>query len=202
MNSVYLFEIPYDFKAEKYLSLALPEDANSNFSIKDLTSLLAKIIVKKVAAKTLNANISDITIDYGDFGKPFLRNYPNFHFNITHSKNVVAVAFSNSPVGIDVEKISTKKEKVAKRYFSLKENEYINQSANPDFAFYEIWTKKEAYFKRNGTGINADFSKISVLSEQIAKQIHTFQNNSFVISLCGEDVENFELNIINEDFFK
>jgi len=207
MTTVYFFEIPSDFNIKNYsfIDSFSSEQLNSKKNTpqnKYLSSLLAKIIVKKVALKTLNANICDISIDYGDFGKPYLKNHPNFHFNISHCKNAVAVAFSNSPVGIDIEKISTKKEKVAKRYFSFKENEYINKSANSDTAFYEIWTKKEAYFKRNGTGINADFSKISVLSEQIAKQIHTFKNNSFIISLCGEDIENFELNIINKDFFK
>ena len=42
---------------------------------------------------------------YGPFGKPFLRELPNIHFNISHTKGLVVCAIGMTSVGIDAEKI-------------------------------------------------------------------------------------------------
>ena len=42
---------------------------------------------------------------YGEHGKPFLKNYPDWHFNISHCKNAVCCVLSRENVGIDIEEI-------------------------------------------------------------------------------------------------
>ena len=183
MTKVYFFEIP------------------NNFDKSITPSTMGKQIVNTVAKLDLNIDNSQIIIDRTETGKPFLKDFSNFNFNISHCKNAVAVAFSDYPVGIDIEKINECKHKVAKRYFSTAENEYINQSADINCAFYEIWTKKEAYLKCKGTGIGASFSKLCVFDNEIKNHLHTLSQNDYIISICCNDINNLEFNILNNDFF-
>lgn len=41
----------------------------------------------------------------GQHGKPYLRDYPGIHFNISHCEGLVACAFSDTETGVDVERI-------------------------------------------------------------------------------------------------
>ena len=73
------------------------------------------------------------------------------HFSLSHSDNLVCVALSNQPVGVDVEPIRTLKtqdfalkilsEQELAAYHATKENE---QSAY----LLRAWTRKESLFKR------------------------------------------------------
>ena len=38
-------------------------------------------------------------------GKPFLKDYPHIHFNISHCSGMVACGFSSGPLGLDLEKV-------------------------------------------------------------------------------------------------
>ncbi len=89
------------------------------------------------------------------YGKPFFVNFPNIHFNVSHSGNYCVAAFSTSPVGIDVQKICTPFMDIADSFFNLEEQNYlhsIDESAQPG-AFYELWTLKESYIKAVGKGM-------------------------------------------------
>jgi 4'-phosphopantetheinyl transferase len=47
--------------------------------------------------------ISNPRISVSEHGKPYLADYPNIHFNISHCLKAVAVVVADIPVGIDVE---------------------------------------------------------------------------------------------------
>ena len=115
------------------------------------------------------------------------------YFSLSHSENGVAVALSDSPVGIDIEKIAPVKnrEKVAKKI--LTETEFAEyqrlvfdtQTAN-DFLL-ELWTKKESMFKRGGY---TRFSplQISADGETATKRI-VLAEEEFFLSVSGKAVE-------------
>ena len=94
--------------------------------------------------------IKEPTIKKTDKGKPYIED-TDVHFSISHTDGFVCCAVSDSPVGIDCEKITakydSKAENFANRYFV--ENE-INLLKSEDFSrkcFYKIWTGKEAIYK-------------------------------------------------------
>lgn len=72
-------------------------------------------------------------------GKPFLKNLP-YYYSISHSKNIVGLAFSDIQVGFDIEHNKTERnfEKISKRY---------GQKIKTKKEFYEFWTKHEAKIK-------------------------------------------------------
>jgi phosphopantetheinyl transferase len=75
------------------------------------------------------------------------------HFSLSHSGNALAVALSDSPVGVDIEQISPIKnpDKVAKKILTeIELEEYHRLSLQSQAAnefLLEIWTKKESIFK-------------------------------------------------------
>lgn len=96
------------------------------------------------------------TIKYDENGKPFFADYPEFGFNISHSGEWAAAAFSNYEVGIDIEKIDSAKMDIAERFFHI--NEYnklisIENEEEKNRYFYTLWTLKECYLKNTGIGL-------------------------------------------------
>lgn len=95
----------------------------------------------------------DLEFGYGAYGKPFLKSYPDIHFNISHCPKAVFCAVSDSPIGVDVEEIQYD-EDVAREVFSESELESIRSAESPEIRFTELWTMKEAYLKLQGTGLS------------------------------------------------
>ena len=96
---------------------------------------------------------------FGEHGKPHIINYEGIHFNISHCSEAVAVAVSDSEVGIDVEGRRKFSDGLLQRAFSDDEQAIVHSSDDPEKDFARIWTRKEAWFKYTGTGILLDHLK-------------------------------------------
>lgn len=110
-------------------------------------SVLAGEIINEI----LDSNdIPNDKLYIDEHGKPGAE---GIFFNISHSGKYVFGVQSDKIVGCDVEKIEKAHMNIAEKYFSRGEKEYIISSDNPDAAFFEIWTLKEAYLKMTGNGL-------------------------------------------------
>lgn len=92
-------------------------------------------------------------ISYGPYGKPYLADYINVHFNISHSGQYVACGVCDRPVGVDIQKIVPYRSEIAAHVCNLSEMAHLNACAAPAMEFTRIWTKKEAFAKLTGGGI-------------------------------------------------
>ncbi len=177
----------------------LKTNQNLGLEAKNNMHLLGELIVRTFACERLKVPASDLILAKGPLGKPYLKNYPDFYFNISHSKGGVAVVFSDSPVGIDIELLREPDLKVADRYFCENERNYINSRPdNQSARFFEIWTKKEAYVKQSGEGISAIFFALDVTDKSLSRKLFSFQESGFFISLCANNPEEYELVKITE----
>lgn len=121
-------------------------------------------MVRYIIIKKNILHNKDIRIRRNKFGKPYLENVRNFHFNCSHSGNWVVCAVSNDAVGVDIEAIRHIDFNVAKRFFSEKEYAYLEE-VDPSFRlsyFYDLWTLKEAYIKKIGKGLSLKLSDFSI----------------------------------------
>ena len=88
-----------------------------------------------------------------EHGKPFLKEHPEIHFNLSHCKNGILVAVSDQPIGVDIESYRNVSDSLIRYTMNEEEQNIIQTSDNPVRTFTEYWTKKEAVFKLHGTGI-------------------------------------------------
>lgn len=97
-------------------------------------------------------------IERGEFGKPFLPDFPQWQFNVSHSaeKLLIAVSFE-MPIGIDVEQIKFRRllSDLVKKCFAFSEQTYWFSLPEEEQTeeFYDFWTRKEAVVKGIGRGI-------------------------------------------------
>ena len=73
-------------------------------------------------------------------------------FSLSHSGNFVAVAVSEKPVGVDIEKIDEAHftDALAEKITTVREREEYRSAAAPVAMLNALWTKKEAVFKLLG----------------------------------------------------
>ena len=118
-------------------------------------------------------------------GKPYAKGAA--FFNISHSGSFAVAAVSDCEVGVDIERIRDVNLRIAEK-FSGGEREYILSAESPQKAFFEIWTAKEAYLKKCGTGLTVPLDSFSVIGR---KDIYRFICDDCMITVCSEEVPQF-----------
>jgi 4'-phosphopantetheinyl transferase len=122
------------------------------------------LLLQKVLA-LYHMQDSDVFVD--EHGKPKVE---GLEFSLSHSGNLVVCAVSHEPVGCDVEEIRKAPERVAERYFSCGEQEYLSQFAEEEYdrAFFRLWTMKESYVKMTGEGLGVPFVEYEVVTSVVS----------------------------------
>ena len=99
----------------------------------------------------------------GAHGKPYLREYPQIQFNISHCMGLAVLAVGDCSVGIDVEYVRPYREPLLKRVLSetgLRQMEEGGEAGREEL-FFRFWTLKESYVKAVGCGITVPLQDIS-----------------------------------------
>lgn len=121
-------------------------------------SKAAYSLLKEKLAEFYNVNPADISFFKDDKGCPFVKGIDGVHVSVTHTRGLVACAFSDDRVGVDAEMIASRRKSVEKRVFTDNEISLLGKAADADTAFFTLWTLKESYLKAIGTGF-ADNAK-------------------------------------------
>lgn len=110
----------------------------------------------------IQLNIFNPVFRHDNYGKPFLVNHPQVHFNLSHSEEYVACAVSDSPVGVDIEQVHDIDLNIAQHYFFGSEYQHIQNSALKQRTFFELWVLKESYMKMTGLGFRLPLDEFSI----------------------------------------
>lgn len=78
-------------------------------------------------------------------GKPYLVSLP-YHISLSHSFDYAAVMIGKDPVGIDIEQVKEKVERIAHKFMRKEELEFISDQHKID-QLYVCWCAKEAVYK-------------------------------------------------------
>lgn len=113
----------------------------------------------------------EIRFAYNYYGKPFLSDHPEIHFNLSHCKKGIACAISSAPVGVDIEEIKYDDD-IARYVLNAAEYENVSSSDNPAEEFTKIWTRKESYVKMLGTGIPTQMSSLVLPDNGFTTQVN------------------------------
>lgn len=164
------YNLLYDITKERIASKA---------SIYDKKRSLAGLILLRRAIFDIY-NITEYNIRYSKSGKPIL----DFcRFSISHSGELVVCAVSDKDIGVDAEQIRTITSRNKYKFFSEKENLYINSGGDElSIRFLEIWTKKEALAKLlNISPISSECYDVTEKREFLFKTIPIY---GYIITLC------------------
>jgi 4'-phosphopantetheinyl transferase len=116
-----------------------------------LRTLLAPLVGVAPAALRLVEN------RYGALSLDPAHHDPSWHFNLTHTDGLLALALARHPVGVDVEWTTRpgRTVELAERYFAKGEVSALCTlpSAAQRDRFFDLWTLKEAYIKARGMGL-------------------------------------------------
>jgi phosphopantetheine--protein transferase-like protein len=129
-------------------------------------------MLDNMSSKMLDGS-ARLDVEYGESGKPRFvdKHLADVHFSVSHSGGFLALAFSDSKVGIDIEDLSRRHNdaeryrKLARRFFTVNEANYVSNGLSGDDVkrrFFLVWTAKEAYVKYTGEGIAENFKRFSV----------------------------------------
>jgi 4'-phosphopantetheinyl transferase len=118
-------------------------------------------LLRALLGRYLEVEPMRIEFTYGAAGKPMLAaSDPQtaLHFNLAHSKDLGLIAITRSgPVGVDVEQIRALNdaEELVARFFSQREHATFKDLPDSEkpAAFFNLWTRKEAWLKATGEGI-------------------------------------------------
>jgi len=130
-----------------------------------IRTLIGEILIRTIIAEELNVIDKRIIFDKNDYGKPYLKDYLKFNFNISHSGEFVVCAIDDKPIGIDIEQVKhIEYKEIAECFFSVSEFNCIMQNdlCKQLNKFYEIWTLKESYIKCYGQGLSIPLKSFSI----------------------------------------
>ena len=114
------------------------------------------------------------------YGKAYISNFEDIHFNVSHSNNMISCAISDRPVGTDIEYNDPQIDlNIAKQYFFNSEYENIMKSPNPPDEFFSYWVLKESYMKYTGLGFNLSLNSFEILKGKEIKLKNDKNNLKF-----------------------
>ncbi len=132
--------------------------------------IVARGLLRTILARLMHIDPREIEFTYGDKGKPSLAS-PDIgraiSFNVSHSYGMILIAMTmEKAVGVDVEQVRDSKDfrRIAERFFSPAECQALAVVPMDDQqqAFYNCWTRKEAFLKASGLGITTALDSFDV----------------------------------------
>ena len=111
---------------------------------------------------------SSLRIGIGEHGKPYLQDYPEVHFNLSHAGNRVMCVVSPEPAGCDIEGVESR-EHVESVIRCLAESEQEAARASC-VDFFRIWTLKESILKLSGKGLLIRLNAFAVSLDPLSVQ--------------------------------
>lgn len=129
------------------------------------SSAAASLLLQK-GLKKYGIDEKTARYEFNRYGKPFLTDYPDLHFSLSHSGEYAAAALGYGELGCDIQQIGILNTRLLRRFFSESEAEYVLSCNNPDHEFFRLWAIKESFLKAIGTGLYTPLTSFEVLSPQ------------------------------------
>lgn len=151
-------------------------------------SLYAALLTRMALLTHTPLTMNELQFDYKENHKPVLLTDSSIDFSFSHTRNgVLCCVSADSAVGADIEITGEAPYQIMDMVFHPEEIAYISSATNTEKQkrFFKVWTRKEAYTKRNGTGLVCDLTNINTLEPSIAASLHSWETDRYICSVCG-----------------
>lgn len=175
---------------------------------------------RKILSVYTGFSPENLSFKVGKSGKPYIDNQELTYlkFNYSHSGDLIVYALSReAEIGVDIELVKEFPDlnSLVKNYFSDNEQKAFLSLDTPKDKlnfFYKIWTRKEAFFKALGTGLNDDLRNINLYSEKFNTFIDNFfysgkdwiieeltTHKAYIASICYNSISTKKIIYFNEN---
>ena|ERR1700680_2528343 len=130
--------------------------------------ILGRGVLRTLLGGLLEMPPGQIQFSYGPKGKPALQDPIHaLRFNTSNCGNLAVYAFTQGcDIGVDVEQVRPipEMDQIAARFFAPDETSELMALPEPDRpqAFFNCWTRKEAYIKAVGDGLSVPLDSFRV----------------------------------------
>lgn len=173
------------------------------FDIDKKLSLYSELAVRMALAIFLHCSPKEFNFELCKNGKPYVSNVSNIFFNISHTRNAILCSVSDTAkIGVDIEKIDNHVPKQMDKICHIEELQYLNSLSISDrkIEYCKIWTRKEAFVKRDGGGIGQNLTKINTFVPEKNGKYFTWQESSYICSIyCDINEKNTKTMITEQN---
>ncbi|PLT68481.1 hypothetical protein CDL26_16095 [Mediterraneibacter gnavus] len=165
--------------------------------------IMSEFLLRHMLKKFYGVIWEDVKILERRYGKPYIYGKNEYlKFNISHTDNAVICVISDDEIGVDIEKVEPVEYEKICRIFTIEEQTKIISSDSLTM-FYEVFTKKEAYTKMLGLGLNMPFNAFNVL-DNMDDILKTLTIGDYMISISSRKINQNKifLDVIKEDEIK
>ena len=132
--------------------------------------IVGRGLLRNILSYYLKIEPIAIQFTYSPYGKPALASGSNIgklEFNVSHSQDLALYAVTRDrQIGIDLELIrpGCDSGQIVERFFSAQEKATFQTlpADQKQAAFFNAWTRKEAYLKACGDGLNRPLNQVEV----------------------------------------
>lgn len=132
--------------------------------------IVARACLRSLLGSYLGVEAAEVRFNYSEYGKPSLDeaiNAQELSFNLAHSGSLALYALTlKRQIGVDLEHVRAgfATDEIARRYFSASEIDRLSQlpPALRHQAFFNCWTRKEAFIKAIGLGLSLSLDQFDV----------------------------------------
>ena len=146
------------------------------------TSAAAYLLLMYALHETFG--LLDPQVETDAHGKPYLKDAPHIHFNISHCPLGCACAVSDRPVGVDIQDIRPFSWRLAQRCCTESELVLLQRADDPALAFTRMWAMKESYAKMTGEGLSCGLQHVDTV--RLEKQFTVFEKNGCCIAAAEQ----------------
>ncbi|MCH9649165.1 MAG: 4'-phosphopantetheinyl transferase superfamily protein [Deltaproteobacteria bacterium] len=174
---IHIWSVPLDLPAAEVASLGElldPEEMKRalrfRFDRHRRRFIVGRGTLRKILGAYLGEEPRDLAFAYGPKGKPSLDGRfasSGICFNLSHSSELALYGLTlGGDLGVDVEfrRPMPDAEQIAERFFSQSEKEALREipQETKSEAFFNCWTRKEAYIKATGDGLSMPLDRFDV----------------------------------------
>lgn len=116
----------------------------------------------------------EMEYEFGEWGKPALKYYPDIHFSLSHSGDYAICSIGDKPVGNDIELVRSGRLEVADRFFAEEELAWmyaVQDEEEITRRMFRIWTMKESFLKVTGRGMSLSLKDFAVCMDEEKNRI-------------------------------
>lgn len=121
----------------------------------------------------------------GSHEKPYLKQYPDIFFNISHCRNAAACITADFAVGLDVLDNRKINEAIAPKICTQNELTVFKTVSDKQSYLRYLWSVKEAYSKMTGRGYSEGYTTLE--ADNFGSKLFFEQRENYCISLYAEN---------------